>query len=88
MVEGRNAGDIRLYTLSTCVWCKKTKKLFKDLGVAYSFLDVDLLSDSEKDIVMDEIGKWNPGHNFPTIIIDGKKAIIGYDEDEINKAVK
>ena len=33
-----------MYALSTCIWCKKTKQMLKDLGVDYTFEDVDNLS--------------------------------------------
>jgi len=32
-VDGKKAGHIVIYALSTCPWCKKTKKLLDDLGV-------------------------------------------------------
>jgi len=31
-VAGKNKGQILLYALSTCVWCKKTKQLLDQLG--------------------------------------------------------
>jgi len=42
-VHGKNVGHIMLYALSTCPWCKKTKKLLDDLGVEYYYEDVDFL---------------------------------------------
>ena len=47
-VAGKNKGHIVLYALSTCPWCKKTKKLLEELGVEYYFDDVDLMTDAEK----------------------------------------
>ena len=82
-VEGKKKGDVVLYALSTCVWCKKTKKLLGDLGVDYSFIDVDLLVGEEKDEVLDEVKKHNPACTFPTIVIDGKRCIKGFQEAEI-----
>ena len=35
-VDGDDKGEIKLYAISTCVWCKRTKKLLGDLGVKYS----------------------------------------------------
>ena len=31
---------IFLFALSTCVWCKKTKKLLDQFGVKYDYADV------------------------------------------------
>ena len=30
-VDGQDKGKVMLYALSTCVWCKKTKKLLDKL---------------------------------------------------------
>ena len=87
-VEGKDAGRVMLYTLSTCVWCKKTKALLKELGVAYDYIDVDLLSGSEEDEVVKEITKFNPDCNFPTMVINGKKCIVGFKKDEIREVLQ
>ena len=87
-VEGENKGEIFLYAISTCGWCKKTKKFLNKLGVEYKYIDVDLLEEQEKDKIEKEVIKWNPNRNFPTIVINNKKCIIGYKEDEIKEALK
>ena len=87
-VPGKKKGDIMLYALSTCGWCKKTKALLNELGVEYHYTDVDLLRGAEQEAVVKEIGKFNPSTNFPTIIINAKTVIIGFREDEIRKALK
>ena len=87
-VSGKKAGNIVIYALSTCPWCKKTKKLLSDLGVEYYFTDVDLLTDDEKKQTMETVKKWNPRCSFPTLVIDDKKCIVGFKEDEIKKALK
>jgi glutaredoxin len=86
-VEGQNKGKIMLYALSTCVWCKKTKEFLKKIGVQYDFVFVDLLKDKDKDDAIEQIKKWNPRRSFPTIVINDKKSIVGYKEDEIKKAL-
>jgi glutaredoxin-like protein NrdH len=87
-VPGKKAGKIMLYALSTCVWCKKTRNLLDDLGVEYSYTYVDLLKDEEKKETMKTVEKWNPSCSFPTMVIDDKKCIVGFREDEIKKALK
>ncbi len=86
-VDGKNKGKVMLYALSTCGWCKKTKALLGELGVEYDYTDVDLLKGAEQDTVVKEIMKWNPESNFPTIVINAKKCIIGFKEDEIREAL-
>ena len=86
-VDGKKKGEIMLYALSTCGWCKKTKALLKELGVEYHYIDVDLVKGVEQDMVVKEIMKYNPDGNFPTIVIDSKKCIVGFKEDEIREAL-
>lgn len=76
-----------LYALSTCGWCKKTKQFLDDLGVEYSYIFTDYLVGEEKDKVLDEIRKYNPRCSFPTIVINDKKTIVGFKEDEIKEAL-
>lgn len=87
-VPGRNAGKAMLYALSTCPWCHKTKRLLSDMGVAYSYIDVDDLDGEEKEKAMAEVRKCNPACSFPTLVLNDKRCIVGYKEDEIRKALQ
>ena len=86
-VDGENKGEIKLYAISTCVWCKRTKKLLGDLGVGYKYIFVDQLDRKTRDEVETEVTKWNPRCSFPTMVINGEKAIVGFQEDEIKEAL-
>jgi glutaredoxin-like protein NrdH len=86
-VDGKNRGSVVLYALSTCVWCKKTRALLDELGVAYEYTYVDLLSPDENVRVKDEVRQWNPHCSFPTMVIDGERCIVGFAEDEIREAL-
>lgn len=87
-VNGEDKGDIMLYALSTCVWCRKTKKLLEDLGVSFSYVYVDLLEEEDKDEIMDKVGKWNPRRSFPTIVFRNEKCITGFKQEEIKEELK
>jgi glutaredoxin-like protein NrdH len=87
-VAGKHAGHVVLYALSTCPWCKKTKKLLDDMGIEYEFADVDLLTSAERDEAMSVVKKWNPRNSFPTMVIDDSLCIVGFEEDQIRKALK
>jgi glutaredoxin len=82
-VKGKDKGDVKLYALSTCIWCGKTKKLLKDLDVAYDCIDVDLQDYDEQQEILKEVKKFNPGGGFPTMVIDNKDCIVGFDEQKI-----
>jgi len=83
-IPGRKVKDVMLFTLSTCIWCKKTKVLLADLGLEYSFIDVDSLFGDDQDEAYNEMWKHNSSTSFPTIVINnGESVIIGYEEDKI-----
>lgn len=77
---------IFLFTLSTCIHCKKAKQLLTDIGAQFGNVDVDKLSQSEMGDALIEMSKYNPAQTFPTIIIAGK-VIVGAREDDIRLAV-
>ena len=77
---------IRLFTLSTCSHCLRTKKFFRDAGMEVEFTDVDLLTGEQREKVMDEVRKLNPDCTFPTICIDDK-VVVGFNEERIRKAL-
>ncbi len=80
-----NQDKVLLYALSTCIWCRKTKKLLDDLGVDYDFIDVDLLPGEDSQSIRQELERWNPSGSFPTLVINNAKCIIGFEEDQIRK---
>jgi glutaredoxin len=82
-VKGENKGKIFLYALSTCVWCKKTKKLLENLGVEFSYIFMDQLEGKDRDEQMEELKKWNPRCSFPTLVIRDEKCITGFKDKEI-----
>ena len=84
-IEGENKGKVKLYALSTCIWCGKTKKLLADLNVEYDYIDVDLLDHDDQQKIMEEIKKFNPAGGFPTMIINDKECIVGFDEKKIRE---
>ena len=86
-VSGKDKGDVFIYALSTCGWCRKMKTLLGDLGVEYCYVDVDLEEGVERETVTTELTKWNPKLSFPTVVINQEKCIIGFDETAIKEAL-
>ena len=82
-ISGEKKGEILLFALSTCGWCRKTKDLLDDLGVEYSYIDVDLLDGLAKDEVLKVLGKWNERQTFPTLVFNDDLTIIGFQEEKI-----
>jgi glutaredoxin len=86
-VAGKDIGDIKIFTLSTCGWCKKTKNFLADQHITFSYIDVDLLPKENVSEVTAELMKFNPDRSFPTIIINDRDVIIGFDRDKLGQLV-
>lgn len=82
-VDGKDKGDVLLFALSTCGWCKKTRELLEDLGVAYDYIYVDLTNGDERTEAVNNLTKYNENVSFPTLVINKKDVIIGFEEDNI-----
>ncbi|MBM5804586.1 MAG: glutaredoxin family protein [Candidatus Verstraetearchaeota archaeon] len=76
-----------LYALSTCAWCKKTKRLLQDKGVEFEFVDVDLCSEEDLKRVRADITRRGAGMTFPLVIVDDKTLVVGFREDKIEEAL-
>lgn len=87
-VEGREVAPLLLYALSTCGWCKKTKALLNELGVAYEYIDLDGLAGEEKEKARAEVRQWNPNCSLPTLVVDNRTCIVGFQEERIRELVK
>ncbi len=85
--EGKSKGSILLLTLSTCIWCRRTKQLLADLGIAYDYVDIDLAEGLDKDEAVAILERWNPDRSFPTMIINDEHCIIGYQADQITEVL-
>jgi len=86
-VNGKQKKNVMLYALSTCIWCRKTKMLLNELGVAYDYVDVDLQTPEDQDKIVKIISKFNPTGGFPTIIINDSDCIKGFDEEKIREVL-
>ena len=84
-VPGTDRGKVLMFAISTCVWCRKTKRLLESLGVAHEYIDVDLLEGEEKERVVAELRRWNPRVSYPTIVINEETCICGYDERRVRE---
>jgi glutaredoxin len=89
MVSGKNREHkVKVYTLSTCGWCKKTKRLLQELEVEYEYFDIDVLSGEEGTKANEELRKYNPRMSAPTLVVDeGKDVIIGFNEEEVRRVL-
>ncbi len=78
---------VKVYSLSTCPWCKKVKQLLDDNKVEYTAQDVDLMAGQEQQDAVAEVEKLTGKRSFPVTIIN-EKVIAGFKEDEILEEIK
>ncbi len=85
-VDGKNSKHkVFVYALSTCVWCKMTKQYLKDNNVAFEYVDVDLCTEDEKDMIRRQIAAKGATLSYPTTIIDNKIVVTGFRKDQLSK---
>jgi glutaredoxin len=77
----------KVYALSTCPYCKRTRRFLDEHKVAYDCIEVDLLDDAEQDKALEEVQKLTGRSSFPVVII-GDEIIVGHDEERLKKALK
>ena len=87
-VAGKNSKHkVLIYALSTCAWCKMTKKFLKENGVEYEFVDVDLANDEDHEKIRRDLIERGNEPSYPTIIVDNKTVITGFRKDLIKEAL-
>lgn len=84
-VNGNHKGDIMLFALSTCIWCRKTRRLLEELGVEYRYVYVDLLDGDTRKETLEELIRWNTDCSYPTLVINNTHCIVGFEETDIQK---
>jgi glutaredoxin-like protein NrdH len=88
-ISGKNTKHkVLLYALSTCAWCKLTKKFLKDNAIEFEYVDVDLCSDEDKEKVREDILGRGADLSYPTIIIDDKTLITGFRKDRLRESLE
>lgn len=77
---------LKLYTLSTCPWCKRLKSFLDEEGIDYTFVDLDLLQGEERDRVLREVDQISSERAFPLTVVNNR-TIKGFNPDLIKAAL-
>lgn len=78
---------VKLYSLSTCPWCKKVKLLLDGKAVKYEVIEVDLAEGEVQRQALAEVEKLTGKRSFPVTVIGGT-VIQGYKVEELEKALE
>lgn len=79
--------EIKLYALSTCVHCRRTKEYLTTKNIPFDCVHLDLLEGEERVQFLMEMKEFNPALSFPTLIINGQ-TIIGFKKERIEELLE
>ena len=70
---------VTLYALTTCPYCRMTKKYLDENDVEYDAIDVDLLEGDERSAVVAGVKNLSGGTSFPVLVVD-EEVIVGFNK--------
>ena len=75
---------IKVYALSTCPYCRMTRRYLDENDIEYEATEVDLLEGEEKDAAVAEVKRISGGASFPVVVIDDE-VIVGFNKARIKE---
>jgi len=88
-VPGKNNKHrVLIYAISTCAWCKRAKKFLKDSDIEYEYVDIDLCSKDDRDKIREAILSRGGRLSYPTVIVDDRVLITGFNEGQLREALE
>ncbi len=64
-----------------------TKQFLQDNGIAFEYIDVDLVDEDDKAKIREDIQKKGGTLSYPTTIVDNKTVITGFRKDQLKEAL-
>jgi glutaredoxin len=74
--------DVTLYALSTCPYCRMTRKFLDKNEVDYELVEVDLLEGDEKTDAVAKVKELSGGTSFP-VLKAGDEIVVGFNKPKI-----
>jgi glutaredoxin len=74
--------DIRLFALTTCPYCRMTRRYLDDHSVEYELIEVDTLEGDERAQTVEEVKTLSGGTSFPVLVADGQ-VVVGFNKTKI-----
>lgn len=78
--------NVHLYALSTCPYCRMTRKYLDEHEVQYELTEVDLLEGAEKDEAVAEVKRVSGGTSFP-VLVAGDEVVVGFNKGRITQVL-
>ncbi len=78
-----DAGDIMIYALSTCGFCKRALAFLRDNSIKFRYIYFDDLQSEEKSEIREHLrNTFNETVRFPFLVYNNERCLVGFDEDE------
>lgn len=76
-----------IYALSTCPWCMRAKKFFREHDIPFESIDYDKADDDTKKAIKDDCLAHGSQMSFPFVKIDDD-VVVGYNPTKYLKLLK
>jgi len=89
-IEGEKGSEenILLFTLSTCMWCKKCKRFLNDRNLKYRYIEVDKIDRKDKSIILDYLkSKYDSRISYPFLVCE-KGHVVGYNPNKYEELLE
>ncbi len=73
---------VTLFSTSTCSWCRRAKKYFRENRVSYKEINI------ERDLGAARNIQKKTGQTGVPVIKIGNKWIVGFDKEKINRSLE
>ena len=83
-----NEHNIVFFGLSTCVWCKRTRKFLEDQDIKFDFVYVDKLKGQEREEAIEQVRCWNSAVSFPTVVVGDDQCVVGYKPEKLKEVLE
>ncbi len=75
---------VKVFALSTCPYCRMTRRYLDENDVDYDVLEVDLLAGAEREDAITEVKDISGGTSFPVIVVDDE-IIVGFNKSRLKE---
>lgn len=70
-----------MYTLSTCPWCMRAKKFFREHDIPFEYTDYDKADEATKNAIRENCKAHGSEMSFPFVLID-EDVVVGYNPNK------
>lgn len=75
---------IKVFALSTCPYCRMTRRYLEENDVDFDVVEVDLLTGDERNEAIAEVKDLSGGTSFPVVVI-GDETVVGFNKKRIKE---